>query len=189
MIDVAANFRETAGLLEALAKDSVTQVQAGARLLADTLAAGGKVMFCGNGGSAADSQHLATELVVRLSSAFPRRALPGLALTTDTSLLTACANDFSFEQIFARQVEALGQSGDCLVAISTSGNSGNVVAAVKVAHERGIRVLGLLGGDGGSLAPLCDVALVVPARDPGRVQECHIALGHNLIALTEREVC
>ena len=189
MIDIAANFRETAGLLQRLASDFVPQVEAGAQLMSETLRAGGKVLFCGNGGSAADSQHLATELVVRLSAAFPRRALGGLALTTDSSALTACANDFSFEQIFARQVEAIGREGDCLVAISTSGNSANVLAAVRVARERGIRVLGLLGGDGGSLAAECDLALIVPARDPGRVQECHIALGHNLIALAEREVC
>ncbi|MDP2359396.1 MAG: SIS domain-containing protein [bacterium] len=156
--------------------------------MADCLAAGGKVLFAGNGGSAADSQHLATELVVRLSAARERRALAGLALTTDSSLLTACANDYSFEQIFQRQVEALGRPGDLLVALSTSGRSANVVAAARSARALGLGVLGLLGGEGAPLAELCDLALVVPGTDAGRVQEVHITAGHILIDLVEERL-
>jgi D-sedoheptulose 7-phosphate isomerase len=155
---------------------------------ADCLRGGGKLLFCGNGGSAGDSQHLATELVVRLSPARQRPALAGLALTTDSSLLTACANDFSFEAVFRRQVEALGRPGDVLVALSTSGRSPNVVAAAGRARELGLVVLGLLGGDGGPLAPLCDAALVVPSADAGRVQELHITAGHILIDLIEERL-
>jgi D-sedoheptulose 7-phosphate isomerase len=155
---------------------------------ADCLRAGGKLLFAGNGGSAGDSQHLATELVVRLSAARERPALAGLALTTDSSLLTACANDFSFEMIFQRQVEALGRPGDLLIALSTSGRSPNVVAAAQRARELGLGVLGFLGGDGGSLAALCDVALVVPAQNSGRVQELHISAGHILIDLIEERL-
>jgi len=149
------------------------------------LAEGGKLLFAGNGGSAGDSQHLATELVVRLSATRERPALAALALTTDSSLLTACANDYSFDMVFLRQVEALGRPGDLLVALSTSGNSPNVVAAARRARELGLGVLGLCGGDGGRLAPLCDHALVVPARDAGRVQELHITAGHILVELVE----
>jgi D-sedoheptulose 7-phosphate isomerase len=152
------------------------------------LAGGGKLLFAGNGGSAADSQHLATELVVRLSSALERPALAGLALTTDSSLLTACANDYSFGRIFSRQVEALGRGGDLLVAISTSGRSANLLEAARAARARGLGVLGLTGGDGGALAPLCDLALVAPAANPGRVQELHIAAGHILIDLIEQRL-
>jgi len=152
------------------------------------LRGGGKLLFAGNGGSAGDSQHLATEFVVRLSAQRERPALAAMALTTDSSLLTACANDFGFQHIFSRQVEALGQPGDLLVAISTSGNSANVVAAARVARERGMGVLGLLGGGGGDLLPLCDHALVVPAGNAGRVQEIHITAGHIWVDLVEERL-
>ena len=152
------------------------------------LRGGGKLLFAGNGGSAADSQHLATELVVRLSSALARPALAGLALTTDSSLLTACANDFSFEMIFQRQVEALGRPGDLLLLLSTSGRSANLLAAARRARELGVAPLGLCGGDGGALAPLCDLALIVPSSNPGRVQELHITIGHILIDLIEQKL-
>ena len=149
--------------------------------------AGGKIMFCGNGGSAADSQHLATELVVRLSSRANRRALPGIALTTDTSILTACSNDYGFDRIFARQVEALGQKGDVLIAISTSGNSPNVLNAVDMAHEIGIKVSGFTGGKGGKLSKVADLCITVPSDDVQRIQESHITIGHILIGLIEQE--
>jgi len=164
------------------AADTLLEMSARA---ASCLSAGGKILFAGNGGSAGDSQHLATELVVRLTSARQRPALAGLALTTDSSLLTACANDFSFEMIFQRQVEALGRPGDLLVALSTSGRSPNLLAAAKRAKELGLGVLGLLGGDGGPLAALCDRALIVPAANSGRVQEVHITAGHILVDLVE----
>jgi len=145
-------------------------------LLAERLRAGGKVLLCGNGGSAADAQHIAAELVCRFETG--RRGLPAIALTTDTSALTAIGNDFGFERLFARQVEALGQAGDVLVAISTSGNSANVVAAVKVAREMGLTSIGLLGGNGGSLARLVDHPLIAPSSLTARIQECHILIGH-----------
>jgi D-sedoheptulose 7-phosphate isomerase len=153
-----------------------------------SLADGGTVMFCGNGGSAADSQHLAAELVVRLTGDYDRQALPAIALTTDTSILTACANDYGFNRIFARQVEALGRPGDVLVAISTSGNSDNVLNAAKSAKDRNMIVIGFAGGDGGKLADSADIALVVPSNDVQRIQESHITIGHILIGLIEREI-
>jgi D-sedoheptulose 7-phosphate isomerase len=155
--------------------------------LVDSIRGGGKAIFCGNGGSAADSQHLATEMVVRLSAKSDRPALPALALTTDSSILTACANDFGFERIFSRQLEALGRKGDILFAISTSGNSPNVINAARLAKEMGIVTVGLLGCNGGKLAGLVDFPLLVPSDDVQRVQECHITIGHIIIELTERE--
>jgi D-sedoheptulose 7-phosphate isomerase len=165
--------------------EQTEKMEACAREMAAAINAGGTIFFAGNGGSAADSQHLATELVVRLSAERERRALPGLALTTDSSLITACSNDYSYEQIFARQIEALGKPQDLLVALSTSGNSGNVVAAAKAARVKGMKILGLLGGTGGRLLELCDNSLVVASGNPGRVQEMHITFGHILIDLVE----
>lgn len=145
---------------------------------------GNRILFCGNGGSAADAQHLAAELVGRLVR--DRRALPGLALTTDSSALTCIGNDFGFDEVFARQVEGLGRAGDVLIAISTSGNSRNVIRAVEVAKPMGIYTVGLLGRDGGKLAPLVDLPIVVPAEETARIQEAHIFLGHVLCALIEQ---
>lgn len=159
-------------------------VHAAANRLADGLRSGGKIMFCGNGGSAADSQHLAAELTGRFVE--ERRPLAALALSTDTSALTCIANDYAFDQVFARQVLALGRKGDCLVAISTSGNSANVIAAVKAARGIGMYCLGLLGRDGGHLRALCDTALVVPAHSTARIQEAHILLGHALCGTVEQ---
>lgn len=146
----------------------------------------GKIMFCGNGGSAADSQHLATELVVRYRR--DRRALAAIALTTDTSALTAAANDFSFDGVFARQVEALGRPGDVLIGISTSGNSANVLAALHMARSMGIIPAGLSGGDGGAMKGLADPLIVVPSPITARIQEMHILLGHALCEYLERTV-
>lgn len=145
-------------------------------LLTERLLTGRKVLLCGNGGSAADAQHIAAELVCRFETG--RRGLPAIALTTDTSALTAIGNDFGFERLFARQVEALGQAGDVLVAISTSGNSANVIAAVKVARDMGLSSIGLLGGNGGVLASLVDHPLIAPSGLTARIQECHILIGH-----------
>lgn len=158
-------------------------VCAAARLMADALAAGGKLMFCGNGGSAADSQHLAAELTGRFVN--DRRPLAALALTTDTSALTCIANDYAFDQVFARQVRALGRPGDVLVAISTSGNSPNVMAAVEAARDRGMASIGLLGRDGGALRTRCDPAIVIPSQVTARVQEAHILIGHSLCGMLE----
>lgn len=145
---------------------------------AQSLAGGGKLLLCGNGGSAADCQHIAAELVGRLQG--ERRALAAIALTTDSSALTAIANDYGYEQVFARQVEGLGQRGDVLLAISTSGQSPSVLAAVQVARARGLATIALAGKGGGPLAPACDVALVVPSDVTARIQEAHIVIGHAL---------
>jgi D-sedoheptulose 7-phosphate isomerase len=137
---------------------------------------GGKVLLCGNGGSAADAQHIAAEFVGRYET--ERKALPSIALTTDTSALTALSNDYGFEHVFRRQVEAHASAGDVLVAISTSGNSGNVIAAMMKAREMGCSVVGLTGKKGGKFAALCDECVVVPSDRTARIQEAHITIGH-----------
>lgn len=162
--------------LAALAPDIAQLASACAQALTD----GGRIMLCGNGGSAADAQHIAAELVGRFVG--DRRALPAIALTTDTSALTAIGNDYGYDAVFSRQVEALACRGDVLIVISTSGNSANVIQAAQVAAARGVHVFGLLGGDGGKLLALCDRALVVPSVTTARIQECHIMLGHLLCA-------
>lgn len=149
-----------------------------ADLLRDTVLAGKKVLLCGNGGSAADAQHIAAELVGRF--VVERRPLAAIALTTDTSALTAIANDYGFEHIFSRQVDALGAEGDLLVAITTSGTSKNVLAAVAVARARGMKVLALTGANGAAFVASCDAGVAVPSSVTARVQECHIAIGHLL---------
>lgn len=160
------------------------QVEAAAATIVTSLAGGGKLMLCGNGGSAADSQHIAAELTGRFVN--DRRPLAAMALTTDTSALTCIANDYEFSEIFARQVVALGKAGDCLLAISTSGNSVNVLRAVKAAQRMHISTLALSGRDGGSLSTLCDAAIIVPSPITARIQEAHIFVGHALCALVEQ---
>ncbi len=157
-----------------------------ARVCEQSLKNGGKILFCGNGGSAADSQHLATELVVRYRR--NRRALAAIALTTDTSALTAAANDFSFDGVFARQVEALGRPGDVLIGISTSGNSANVLAALHMAKEIGVVPAGLSGGNGGAMNGLAEPLIIVPSQVTARIQEMHILLGHTLCEYLEETV-
>jgi D-sedoheptulose 7-phosphate isomerase len=144
----------------------------------DAIRTGGKILLCGNGGSASDSQHIAAEFIGRFT--VDREPISALALTTDTSVLTCVGNDYAFDQIFARQVKGLGRSGDVLIAISTSGNSGNVINAVIQAKAIGMKVIGFLGRDGGQLSPLCDVPLVVPHQQTARIQEMHILIGHIL---------
>ena len=161
-------------------------VEAGGRKLAQVLAAGGKLMFCGNGGSAADSQHLASELTGRFIK--DRRPLAGIALSTDSSALTCIGNDYAFDEVFARQLSALGRPGDALVAISTSGNSRNVLRAVETARALGVFTLGLLGRDGGQLGRACDAAIVVPHTVTARIQEAHILIGHTLCGIIEAEL-
>ena len=140
-------------------------------------------MLCGNGGSAADSQHLAAEFTGRFSK--DRPPIAAVALSTDTSALTCIGNDYSFNDIFARQVQALGKAGDCLIAISTSGNSANVLAAVAAAKSLGISTIGLLGRDGGKLKSQCDISIVVPSQVTARIQEAHILIGHSLCGAVE----
>jgi D-sedoheptulose 7-phosphate isomerase len=164
------------------------QIIAGAAdVMTKALRAGKKIIFCGNGGSAADSQHLAAELVGRYLK--DRAPLPAIALTVDTSALTAIANDYSFDVVFARQLLAIGKLGDVLVAVSTSGNSANVIAALKVAKDLKIKTIGLTGADGGQMRSLCDVCIRVPARATNRIQEMHIAVGHALCGAIEHRLC
>jgi D-sedoheptulose 7-phosphate isomerase len=160
------------------------EVERAALIISDAFSAGGKLLLFGNGGSAADAQHIAGEFVNRFSVE-DRRALPAIALSTDGGVLTCIANDTGFEKVFARQVEALGARGDVCLAITTSGNSPNVVAAIEEARVREIKIIGLLGRDGGRCAPLCDLALVVPSNDTQRIQETHNLIGHIICELVE----
>jgi D-sedoheptulose 7-phosphate isomerase len=154
--------------------------------VADCIAGGGQVFWMGNGGSAADCQHLAAELVGRFER--ERRGLPSVALTTDSSILTSVANDYGFESVFARQVEALCRDGDLLVGLSTSGNSANVLRAMERVAGRDVYRVGLTGAAGGRLAEVCDLCLAVPSRVTARVQEAHIVIGHIVCDLVERRV-
>jgi len=153
--------------------------------ISETLRRGNKIMLCGNGGSAADAQHIATEFIVRFRGDFNRRSLPAIALTTDTSLLTACANDYGFDEIFKRQVEGLGNEGDLLIGISTSGNSPNVYKAIEYASDQNIQTVILAGRDGGTIAGIAQYSIIIPHKDTARIQEAHITIGHILCRLTE----
>src|SRR5919197_6350717 len=186
MGDITQELRESAALKMHVAETQGSLIQALIECIWESMQQGGKLLICGNGGSAADAQHLAAECVVRLEA--ERVPLPALALTTDTSLLTAAGNDSGFETIFARQVAGLGRPGDVLLAISTSGNSPNVVRAVEEAHRRGLQTLGLLGKDGGRLKDMVHIALVVPSSNTQRIQEVHITIGHMLCGALERRM-
>jgi D-sedoheptulose 7-phosphate isomerase len=178
-------LRESAALKERMARDSGPSILAAAQALTAAFRSGNKLLLCGNGGSAADCQHMATEFVSRLSRERERRALPAIALTTDSSFLTAFSNDCGFDGVFERQIEAHGQPGDVLIAISTSGNSGNVVRGVRKAKSLGLTTIGL-AGEGGELTNLVDFPVVVPSRDTQRIQEAMLAVEHILCDLTEQ---
>ena len=183
---IAAEIATTAANFARLAAQAPS-IAAAAEAMIKALRAGGKIMLCGNGGSAADAQHLAAELVGRYRK--DRAPLAALALTVDTSALTAIANDYAFEEVFARQVTGLGRPGDLLLALSTSGDSANVLAAVAAARTRGIATIALTGAGGGRLAPLADLAIRVPAEPTNAVQELHIAVGHILCGIVEDALC
>ena len=185
---VVHDLRRGVEVLNAILDDPafLSAVERAADLWVEALASRRKVLFAGTGGSAADAQHLAAELVSRFER--DRPGLAGIALTTDTSALTAIGNDYGFERLFARQVEALGAPGDVLVAISTSGRSPNVLAALAAARERGLRTIGLTGAAGDAMAPLCDLLLRVPARETPRIQEAHITIGHIVCGLVEERL-
>ena len=151
----------------------------------EALKSGNKVLFCGNGGSAADAQHLAAELIGRFQK--ERRSLASVALTTDTSILTAVANDYGYDEVFARQVEGLGRSGDVLIGISTSGNSANVVKAALKARDTGMHTIAFTGEGGGKLKDICDITVAVPSKVTARIQEMHIMVGHIICELVEEE--
>jgi D-sedoheptulose 7-phosphate isomerase len=175
--------RESIETKRAFFESRSESVARAAEIIIDSVRSGGKVLIFGNGGSAADAQHIAAELVNRLN--YDRPAIPAIALTTDTSILTSVGNDSSFDDLFERQLRALGRAGDVAIAISTSGNSPNVLRAATAAREMGIRLIGLAGRSGGKLAPLVDVALVVEADSTQRIQETHITIGHILCEMVE----
>lgn len=179
-------LHELSDLALAVAKSLEDEIAAYAALALGTIEGGGKLLICGNGGSAADAQHLAAEYVVRLEKR--RRPLPAIALTTDTSVLTACANDMGYERVFARQVEALGGPGDLLVLHSTSGESGNLIQAAGAATEAGLSTVALLARGGGRLRSLVDVAIVVPTDRVSRAQEIHLAIGHIVCGYVEESL-
>ena len=190
MSDIARAARgglhELSELARTVAETLEDEIAAYAELALGAIEAGGKLLFCGNGGSAADAQHLAAEYVVRLEK--NRRPLPALALTTDTSVLTACANDLGYDRIFARQVEALGRPGDLLVLHSTSGESENVVQAARIATKAGLSTVALLARGGGRLRSMVDVAIVVPTDRVSRAQEIHLAIGHIVCGYVEESI-
>ncbi len=173
---IEASLNQHIHVFNELLHENLKQIEECAGLILKTFAAGNKVLLCGNGGSAADAQHIAAEFVGRYET--ERRALPAVSLSTDTSALTAIANDYDFEKIFARQVEALAAEGDLLIAISTSGNSPNVISAVMTARSRGCKVIGMTGSKGKKLASLCDACILVPAERTARIQEAHITIAH-----------
>jgi len=186
--DIHRRLVASAELLQQVAVTNASRVAGVAALLVEALGAGGKVLFCGNGGSAADSQHLAGEFANALDRRRPRPALAALALTADSTLLTAAANDLGFAEVFARQVEALGRPGDVLVALTTSGASPNVLRALERGRELGLRTVVFMGSNGGSAARLADLSVEVPSADTQHIQEAHLALGHALCAVVERAI-
>ncbi len=182
---IEAILVEHIAMVRAVEAECLPAVRDFAAACRKALQAGGKVLFMGNGGSAADSQHLAAELVGRFQK--ERRGLAGIALTTDTSILTAVGNDYGFDNVFSRQVEALASSGDVVVGLSTSGNSPNVIQALVAARALGATTVGLTGRSGGKMAALCDVCIKVPADVTARVQEGHILIGHLVCQLIDEE--
>ncbi len=180
---IATILNASAQLKQQVVADLCPEIEQAISMIIATLHAGGKVALCGNGGSAADAQHIAGELVGRFRQ--ERQGLAAIALTTDTSILTAVANDYGFDAVFARQVEALLQPGDVLIAISTSGDAQNVVEAARTAREHNIKTVGLSGASGGELAKVVDLCLQVPSQQTPRIQEVHITIGHIICEMVE----
>lgn len=185
---IIESLRDTQQVLQAMAKDSALQekVKQAAEVCIQCLRDGGKILLAGNGGSAADAQHIAGEFVSRF--AFDRPGLPAIALTTDTSILTAIGNDYGYDKLFARQVQAHGKPGDVFIGYTTSGQSPNVLLALEEARNHGLITIGLTGNRGGSIGKLCDHLLEVPHADTPRIQEGHAVLGHILCGLVERAI-
>ena len=184
--EVLNSFRTGTDLRNQVAQDCGEKIVDAAALITQCLRSGGKLLLFGNGGSAADAQHLAAEFVGRFR--IERQALPAIALTTDSSILTAVGNDYGFDQIFARQVQALGRPGDVAIGISTSGNSLNVNSAITQAAKQELKTIGLAGKDGGSLAKCVDISITVASTNVAMIQECHITIGHILCELVENEL-
>lgn len=184
---IQAMVEESLNAKRSFFEQSSSLVAEAAQMIIAAMRAGGKLLIFGNGGSAADAQHIAAELAFKMGR--ERQALPAIALTTDTSLLTAISNDRHFDYVFARQIQAIGRKGDVALAISTSGNSPNVIAAVEQARAMGITTIGLLGAGGGKMAALVDLALIVPNGETPRIQEVHITISHIICQLIEDELC
>jgi D-sedoheptulose 7-phosphate isomerase len=183
---VIAVLDEGAELRRKVGRECGELIVAAANAVTECLRSGGKIFFFGNGGSAADAQHLSAEFVGRFVK--ERQPLPAIALSTDTSFLTAVGNDYGFDQIFIRQIQALGRPGDVAVGITTSGNSPNVVLALKEARARGLKTIGLAGKDGGALRSAVDIPIIVPSPITARIQECHITIGHLICELMEEDL-
>lgn len=179
-------LRQHISVFENILQNDVENIEKCAELIFKTFQKGGKILICGNGGSAADSQHIAAEFVGRFET--ERIALPAIALTTDTSALTALANDYDFERIFSRQVEALAGKGDCLIAISTSGNSPNVISAVMTARNKDCKIIGMTGANGKKLASLSDASILIPSERTARIQEAHITIAHIWCELIDQRI-
>lgn len=184
--NIISQLEGSASVKRKMMVSCVDSIVSAAELMIETIKSGAKILLCGNGGSAADSQHLAAELVSKLK--LERSAIPAIALTTNTSTLTAVANDYDFSQVFVRQLEAFGKRNDLLVGISTSGNSENVLKAVDYAHKNGLRTIVMTGGNGGDLAGKADVDIIVPSEDVQRIQEAHITVGHILCDILEQSI-
>ncbi len=185
--EIRAQLRESAAVRERFSEELFANIERFAEVASVAVSRGKKIVFFGNGGSAADAQHLAAELVVRLKH--NRAALPGLSLTTNTSVLTAAGNDFGIESIFSRQIESIVVSGDVLVALSTSGDSPNVIRGVKAGRGQGAFVVAMTGDTGGAIRNIVDLLLNVPSRDAQRIQEAHITVGHIVCSLIEKLCC
>jgi D-sedoheptulose 7-phosphate isomerase len=185
---IQARLFESAAVKCRLADVGASAIAEAAQRTADSISSGGKLMLCGNGGSAADSQHLAAEFTSRLRASLERPGMPALALTTDTSFMTARANDYSFDEVFERLVDVWGRAGDVLIAITTSGNSRNLIRAVARCREKEIFTIGFLGETGGQLRSLVDLPILVPSTSTQHVQEAHIAIGHILCELVEEKL-
>lgn len=182
---IQTEIEKSRATIDAVLRDNalLAQVEKVVAVCVEALKRGNKILFCGNGGSAADSQHLAAELVSRLN--YNRPGLASVALTTDTSALTAIGNDYGFENVFSRQIQAIGNKGDVLIAISTSGNSPNVLKALEAARQKGIAAIGKTGSSGGKMKSLCDICLCMPSQETPKIQECHMMLGHIYCAMIE----
>lgn len=179
-------FQSHLKIIQDVIKTMKEPLEEASNLVVQTLKQGNKILFFGNGGSAADAQHIAAELTGRYKR--ERKGLPGIALTTDTSALTAIGNDYGYDRVFDRQVEALAQKGDLLFGISTSGNSKNVINAFKVGQEMGCKIIGMSGRDGGLMNQYCDVNLIVPSNDTPRIQEMHILFAHTICQIVDNEL-
>ena len=180
---IFSEFDQHRSVLEESIKSLSDDIESGGELIVSTLKAGNKILLFGNGGSAGDAQHIAAELTGRYKT--ERQGLPAIALTTDTSAITAIGNDYGFDRIFDRQVEAIGKEGDLLIGISTSGNSRNVLRALAYGKDNGMNTIGLSGKGGGDMRPLCDINLIIPSDDTARIQEMHILIGHVLCGIID----